>query len=114
MIEQTTGLAIGEQSGASPRVSGSHEKHYSPNATVLIDGESTSGEGLIALNSVATPEGVVRLAAPQTLEEYARDLYLALRRADELKIETVRVFAPSGDGLAIAIRDRINRSAAKI
>ena len=113
MIEQTTGLTIGEQSRASPRVSGSHEKHYSPNATVLIEGEPSRGEGLIALSSFETPEGVVRLAAPQTLEEYARDLYLALRKADELKIETVRVFVPSGDGLAIAIRDRINRSAAK-
>lgn len=113
MIEQTTGLTIGEQSGSSPRVSGSHEKHYSPNATVLIEGEPSRGEGLIALSSFKTPEGVVRLAAPQTLEEYARDLYLALRKADELKIETVRVFVPSGDGLAIAIRDRINRSAAK-
>lgn len=55
----------------------------------------------------------MRLAAPETLEEYARDLYLALRKADELKIEKVRIFTPSGDGLAIAIRDRITRSAAK-
>ena len=113
MIEKTTGLSIGQQSSSSPRVSGSHQKHYSPNATVVIDGEPARGEGLIALSSVATPDGVVRLAAPETLEEFARDLYLALRKADELKIETIRVFPPAGDGLAIAIRDRITRAAAK-
>lgn len=113
MIEKTTGLAVEQQSGSSPRVSGSHQKHYSPNATVVIDGEPARGEGFIALSSVATPDGVVRLAAPETLEEFARDLYLALRKADELKIETIRVFPPAGDGLAIAIRDRITRAAAK-
>ncbi len=113
MIEKTTGLSIGQQSSSSPRVSGSLQKHYSPNATVLIDGEPATGDGFIALSSITTPEGVVRLASPETLEDYARDLYLALRKADELKIETVRVVTPTGDGLAIAIRDRITRSAAK-
>lgn len=113
MIEKTTGLAVEQQSGSSPRVSGSHQKHYSPNATVLIDGEPELGDGLIALSSVTTPQGVVRLAAPENLEDYARELYLALRKADELGIKTVRVVAPNGEGLAIAIRDRITRSAAK-
>jgi L-threonylcarbamoyladenylate synthase len=112
MIEATTGLAVEQQTRSSPRVSGSHQKHYSPNATVVIDGKPVRGEGLIALSSVLTPEGVVRLAAPKTLEDYARDLYIALRKADELEIKTVRVVAPTGEGLAIAIRDRITRSAA--
>jgi L-threonylcarbamoyladenylate synthase len=113
MIERTTALVVEEQCGSSPRVSGSHHKHYSPNATVLIDGEPVKGDGLIALSSIPTPQEVVRLAAPETLEEYARDLYLALRKADELEIKTVRIVAPTGEGLAIAIRDRITRSAAK-
>ena len=113
MIEKTTGLAVDLKTGSSPRVSGSHQKHYSPNATVLIDGEPELGDGLIALSSVTTPPGVIRLAAPENLEDYARELYLALRKADELGIKTVRVVAPNGEGLAIAIRDRITRSAAK-
>lgn len=113
MIEKTTGLAVDLKTGSSPRVSGSHQKHYSPNATVLIDGEPELGDGLIALSSVTTPPGVIRLAAPENLEDYARELYLALRKADELGIETVRVVSPNGEGLAIAIRDRITRSAAK-
>lgn len=113
MIEKTTGLDVDLKTGSSPRVSGSHQKHYSPNATVLIDGEPELGDGLIALSSVTTPPGVIRLAAPENLEDYARELYLALRKADELGIKTVRVVAPNGEGLAIAIRDRITRSAAK-
>ena len=113
MIEKTTGLAVDLKTGSSPKVSGSHQKHYSPNATVLIDGEPELGDGLIALSSVTTPPGVIRLAAPENLEDYARELYLALRKADELGIKTVRVVSPNGEGLAIAIRDRITRSAAK-
>lgn len=113
MIEKTTGIAVEQKSGSSPKVSGSHHKHYSPNATVLIDGEPDIGDGLIALSSVPTPQGVVRLAAPKTLEDYARELYSALRKADELSLDTVRVIPPTGDGLATAIRDRVTRSAHK-
>jgi L-threonylcarbamoyladenylate synthase len=113
MVEETTALPIGQQSNSSPRVSGSHQKHYSPKATVILDGEPSEGEGLIALSSVPTPQGVIRLASPVTLDDYARELYLALRKVDELKIEKVCVVLPKGDGLAIAIRDRITRSAAK-
>lgn len=113
MIEETTGLAVLAKSESSPRVSGSHQKHYSPNAKVLIDEDPKPGDGLIALSSVPTPDGVVRLASPETLEDFARDLYLALRNADVLKLKTVIVYTPNGEGLAIAIRDRVSRSAAK-
>lgn len=111
MIEKVTNLTVQEQSESSPRVSGSHQKHYSPKAKVLIDGTPKSGQGLIAMNDVETPYGVIRLAAPLTLEDYAKELYSALRKADELKLETVHVVPPAGSGLALAIRDRITRSA---
>jgi L-threonylcarbamoyladenylate synthase len=113
MIESTTKLALRDQSVSSPRVSGSHKKHYSPNAKVVIDGLVSAGEGLIALSELTTPPGVIRLASPNDLEEYAGQLYSALRRADELKLETVHVIPPTGSGLAIAIRDRITRAADK-
>lgn len=113
MIERATKLALRDQSVSSPRVSGSHKKHYSPNAKVVIDGLVSAGDGLIALSEVPTPVGVIRLASPKDLEEYARELYLALRRADELNLETVQVIPPTGFGLAIAIRDRITRAADK-
>ena len=93
------------------RVSGSLANHYAPAATVLLDQVPVSGQGLIALAEMSTPEGVIRLAAPSTHEEFARLLYSALRAADEKGLETVVVQQPVGDGLAIAIRDRLKRAA---
>ena len=113
MIEKSTGLSVMRSEDTLLRVSGSHKKHYSPKAQVLVDGKSQAGEGLIAGSHVETPSGVIRLASPTSVEEYARILYSALRKADALGLETVRVVPPIGDGLAIAIRDRITRSAAE-
>jgi L-threonylcarbamoyladenylate synthase len=93
------------------RVSGSLANHYAPAATVLLDQTPLSGQGFIALSDIQTPEGVIRLAAPKTHEEFARVLYSALRAADEKGLETVVVQQPVGDGLAIAIRDRLKRAA---
>ncbi len=62
---------------------------------------------------MSTPDGVTRLAAPETLEDFARELYSALRDADELKRTTGKIILPTGSGLALAIRDRITRSAHK-
>jgi L-threonylcarbamoyladenylate synthase len=93
------------------RVSGSLANHYAPAATVLLDQMPLSGQGFIALAEIPTPEGVIRLATPNTREEFARVLYSALRAADEKGLEIVVVQQPVGDGLAIAIRDRLKRAA---
>ena len=121
MIEESTGLTVGvsvSASGASIReeeirVSGSLESHYAPAATVVLDQSPIAGQGFIAMSDVATPDGVVRLAAPTTHEEFARVLYSALRAADEKGLKSVVVAQPVGDGIAIAIRDRLKRSANK-
>jgi L-threonylcarbamoyladenylate synthase len=93
------------------RVSGSLANHYAPTATVLLDQLPVSGQGFIALSDIQTPEGVIRLAAPKTHEEFARVLYSALRAADEEGLGTVVVHQPVGDGIAVAIRDRLKRAA---
>jgi L-threonylcarbamoyladenylate synthase len=95
------------------RVSGSLESHYAPDATVVLDQPPIAGQGFIALADTATPAGVIRLAAPQTHQEFARVLYAALRAADDQGIEVVVVHQPAGDGIAIAIRDRLMRAAKK-
>jgi L-threonylcarbamoyladenylate synthase len=56
------------------RVSGSLSRHYSPKAKVVLDRAPISGEGFIALAELETPHGVVRLASPNSVEEYARNL----------------------------------------
>jgi L-threonylcarbamoyladenylate synthase len=93
------------------RVSGSLESHYAPVATVVLDQSPVAGQGFIAMADVATPNGVVRLAVPSTHDEFARVLYAALRAADEQGLKSVVVAQPAGDGIAIAIRDRLKRAA---
>jgi len=112
MIEESTGIVLAEVSETKIRVSGSDTQHYAPKAKVIVDGQSRSGEGLIAMSDIATPEGVIRLAEPKSIEEYARVLYSALRMSDNQNLEKVRIIPPTGQGLAVAIRDRINRAGA--
>ena len=112
MIEESTGIVLEEISETKIRVSGSDKQHYAPKAKVIVDGQSQRGEGLIAMSDVTTPEGVIRLAEPKSVEEYARVLYSALRMSDTQNLQTVRIIPPVGPGLAVAIRDRINRAAA--
>ena len=111
MIEESTGLIALESNPSEIRVSGSLDSHYSPKAKVILDVVAIAGDGLIAPDQIPTPNGVIRLAAPSTIEEYARVLYQALRRADQQGLETVIVLQPGGVGLAAAIRDRLQRSA---
>ena len=111
MIEHSTGLDVLDADGVAIRVSGSLDSHYSPLAKVVLDQSPRAGQGFIAMSDVATPDGVVRLAAPQSHEEFARVLYSSLRAADEQGLATVVVQQPQGDGIAIAIRDRLKRAA---
>ncbi len=111
MIEESTGLIALAKESSDIRVSGSLDSHYSPKAKVVLDAIAERGDGLIAPDQIPTPDGVIRLASPRTIEGYARDLYSALRSADAQGIEVVVVLQPGGDGLAAAIRDRLKRSA---
>ncbi len=111
MIEESTGLVALEANPAAIRVSGSLNSHYSPKAKVLLDVIAEPGDGLIAPDQIPTPNGVIRLSAPGTIEQYARELYQALRSADQRGLSVVVVLQPGGDGLAAAIRDRLQRSA---
>jgi L-threonylcarbamoyladenylate synthase len=113
MIEHSTGLDVLNAEGVAIRVSGSLESHYSPIAKVVLDQSPLAGQGFIAMADVASAAGVIRLAAPTTHEEFARVLYSALRAADEKGLSTIAVAQPSGNGIAIAIRDRLMRAAHK-
>jgi L-threonylcarbamoyladenylate synthase len=111
MVEESTGIVVMEPDHAKIRVSGSHKQHYAPMAKVVIGSAAKSGEGLIAMSDITTPNGAIRLATPQSAEEYARTLYGALREGDKQGLKTIHIEAPTGTGLAVAIRDRINRAA---
>ncbi len=114
MIKQSIGLtelAASDPTESTPRVSGSLEKHYSPNARVLLDQTPIAGQGFIALSHLDTPIGVVRLASPKNSEDFAREIYAALRKADDLGLLEVVVEQPQGQGIEFAIRDRLSRAA---
>jgi L-threonylcarbamoyladenylate synthase len=115
MIEQSTGLSVSIDGkavdGPVIRVSGSLDSHYAPEATVVLDQSPIAGQGFIAMADVATPDGVVRLAAPKSDDEFAQVLYAALRAADEQGLQSVVVAQPQGAGIAVAIRDRLMRAA---
>ena len=116
MINELTGLEVAE-SKTAPRVSGSLASHYAPEAKVVLVSEAqlpqfpSSQTGIIAFSEVATPEGMSRLSSPKNIEELAAQLYASLRKADELGLATVLVVEPTDEGLAEAVRDRLQRAA---
>ena len=110
MIQESTGLTVASNENSDIRVSGSLENHYSPKAQVVLDAMAGPGEGFIAVATIATPVGAIRLASPKSVEDYARVLYEALRLGDTQGLAKIAVMQPSGDGLAVAIRDRLQRA----
>jgi len=110
MIGKCTGLEI-TLGNPQIRVSGSLENHYAPIAKVILSETPTQGQGFIAYANIETPAGVIRLASPRNDEEFARLLYSALREGDTQGLSEVVVMQPDGNGIAIAIRDRLAKAA---
>jgi L-threonylcarbamoyladenylate synthase len=115
MIEDALGITLELNTSNSEsikiKVAGLLESHYAPNAKVFLTGTPTMGDGFIALDSFTTPTGAVRIAAPKTNEEYAQVLYEAFRLADSNGLRRVFVIPPTGGGIAVAINDRLAKSA---
>jgi len=93
------------------RVPGLLESHYSPKAKVALNSVAESGEGFIAMANIPTPNGAIRLTSPITIQEYARELYAAFRFGDKQKLKKIVVVLPQGEGLAVAIADRVTKAA---
>jgi L-threonylcarbamoyladenylate synthase len=94
----------------SIKFSGSFEKHYAPKCKVIIGTFKMEGSGFLALIGEDTPDGMARLASPISVEEFARILYKTLRTADSMGLSALVVSVPKGQGLAIAIKDRLTRA----
>jgi L-threonylcarbamoyladenylate synthase len=115
MINQLLDISIvtvTKTSGNQIKASGLLESHYSPNAKVYLSGTPSLGDGFIALSKFLTPAGVIRLASPDSNGEYAKVLYQALRLADSEGLEKVFVIPPTGDDIAVAICDRLQKASA--
>jgi L-threonylcarbamoyladenylate synthase len=102
---------IDHQSAAEIRFSGSFDKHYAPKCRVIIDVKEIVGAGFLALSDIETPLGMVRLASPKTPEDFARILYSTFRIADQTGLVSMVVSEPKGEGLSLAIRERLEKAA---
>jgi L-threonylcarbamoyladenylate synthase len=100
-----------EKKSIKLKAPGLYPSHYTPKAKVVIEGAPNLGDGFIALSEIPTPLGAIRLAAPETTEKYAQILYQSLRLGDQKGLKKIFVLLPEGSGLALAIRDRIQKAA---
>jgi L-threonylcarbamoyladenylate synthase len=111
MIEQVLDRkAENVEEKSNIRTSGLLDSHYAPRAEISLNTVAEPGEGFLALSKFQTPVGAIRLASPGSLEQFARDLYMALRSADQQGLKKVAVLVPEGAGLAEAIRDRLTKA----
>ncbi len=89
---------------------GALASHYAPTKPLRLDAtDRRPGEWLIGFGAIA---GDDTLSASGTLTEAAARLFDALHRADASAARAIAVAPVSGDGLAVAIRDRLRRAAA--
>ena len=86
------------------------ESHYAPKATVALNIPPKIGDGFIALSSMITPAGVIRLLAPSSSEEFAQQLYDGFRKADSIGLKRIIVLLPPPEGIGIAIIDRLKKA----
>jgi L-threonylcarbamoyladenylate synthase len=114
MIEQSLEKNVENFEGKSEvKAPGLLDSHYAPKALISLNSFAEPGEGFLALSKFQTPAGAIRLASPGSVEQYARDLYSALRSADQQGLKKVAVLVPEGNGLAEAIRDRLTKAATR-
>ena len=117
MISDLTGLRVKQISAGSNKLtikaSGLLQSHYAPKAKVFLSTTPNPGDGFIALADLPTPPGAIRLASPKNNKEYAQFLYHALRLTDTKHLPNVIIIPPTGDDLAIAICDQLEKCAYK-
>lgn len=126
VIEQAAGVALDSTNlSETPRVPGSLAAHYAPQTRVTLltpEGVNTlsvsrmSRAWLLTLASEPVSETQAKSAARRTRPEdataFARLLYATLRAADAADVDEVIAIPPQGRGIAVAIRDRLQRAAA--
>jgi L-threonylcarbamoyladenylate synthase len=121
-IETVTGLPLLAADG-QVRAPGMLEAHYAPTARVLLadprsvdDVVAAAPDGEVGVLAMAQVDlsgerPVHRLIAPADTDEFAQDLYAALRRADDLGLVAVVAVLPPEEGVGAAVRDRLRRAA---
>ena len=112
MLENVFGEKLFEFESGNIKIKapGLLDSHYSPNASVNLNGAPQPGDGFIALAHIPTPTGVIRLASPKDGTEYAKVLYEALRSADRLGLKVIVAISPTTQGIGLAIDNRLSKA----
>ena len=81
-------------------------------ADAVINAAPAGEVGLLSMVTFepSTDRAIHRLVAPGNVDEYAQDLYAALRRADQLGLVAVVAVLPPAEGIGVAVRDRLQRA----
>jgi len=95
---------------AGRKFSGSFEKHYAPKCKIFVGKYRIEGAGFLAMSEFETPIGMFRVNSPGTIRDFASLLYSSFRITDRLGIDILVVQPPTGEGLAVAIRERLNKA----
>lgn len=123
-IEAVMGQSLTTRRSSATRSPGLKPSHYAPRARVRIVKREDAAEELalwqrqqqrVGLLAVEWPadlsSDVSWLRMDNDLDLQARHLYGRLREADARGLDVVVVVPPEGSGLALAVRDRLYRSA---
>jgi L-threonylcarbamoyladenylate synthase len=124
-VEQVLGRGIRRTATGPARAPGMLASHYAPNAAVILIADDDVAGRLAALRSAGAtvavigasglraddPTAIVLRPAGNRPEDIAHDLYRLLREADARGADAILVVPPAGDGIALAVRDRLARAA---
>jgi L-threonylcarbamoyladenylate synthase len=117
-IQAILGSEIAEKTQASPRHSGSLERHYAPRTPALLiptydlDREIAKSKDKVAVLAFSRPDERVEywLRMPRDPQAYGQKLYAALRELDTAGCERILVEAPPDTPEWAAVRDRLVRA----
>lgn len=130
MIEKVLGMPISQSlfhGEVAPKSPGTKYQHYQPNCPVIAIAPERWGSDLDKSVDLEGKVGTIAwqndwpklhliqvLAVVQSEEDYARQLYSILLRADELGLDYVLLPLVEDVGLGNAINDRLSRAASQI
>ena len=125
MLEAALGAPLAAAGKGAPRAPGTHARHYAPQTPLMVmEGDllqelaaSLARQGkrvAVLARAVQRPllQGVTWIAAPDSVDRYAHDLYANLRQLDKAGADAILVEALPQDAQWAALRDRLTRASA--
>lgn len=114
--------------GEVPKSPGMKYKHYAPNATVtVVEGDKDAvrekiktllkecggkTKGVLTMYGAEYDDAVI-INAGESNKEYAKNLFAALRKFDDLGVDTVFAEFCEKDGYGLAVKNRLYKAAAQ-